>query len=120
MYSNLSHDKVEYTHMAPLHNPHGPCQFEMNFVMGYFLFKLKLDFQILKLDLRFEINEYSRYRSFGQNLHSEGFGLGHKSLKRPGECSLDSFRLSTCIAQICLLVLFFLLQNCYIRFDPSC
>ena len=43
--------------------------FEINFQTGQYLLRCKLNFQILKLDLRFQTNSngFSRDRSFGHN-----------------------------------------------------
>ena len=63
VYSILSHDKNEYTHMAPSFRVH----IWNKFLDAIKNFRLKSNFQISKLDLRFQItfDEFSRDRSFG-------------------------------------------------------
>ena len=62
VYSSLSSDKVEYTHIEPL------CQVHVliNFQTRIFFFRFKSKFQISKLVLRFQIhsNKFSRHRGF--------------------------------------------------------
>ena len=64
VYSSLSCGKVEYT--CTLHHS-ARSIFEIDFQTGHTFFRFKLNFKILKLYLRFQINSngFSRYRSFG-------------------------------------------------------
>ena len=63
MYSSVSCDKVEYTHMSPLHR----STFEKNHLDRTLFSDLNLHFQVSKLNFRFQINsnEFSRDGSFG-------------------------------------------------------
>ena len=62
-YSTLSHDKLEYTHMAPLLRVHVWNKFSDKIKN----FRFRLNFQISKLDLGFQKNSngFSSNRSFG-------------------------------------------------------
>ena len=64
VYSSLLRDKFEYTHLAPLRW----VQVWNRFSDGINLFRFRLNFQISKLNLRFQINSngFTRHRSFGQ------------------------------------------------------
>ena len=66
VYSSLSRDKVEYTHIEPLCKVHVWNKFSDRI----FLFRFKSNFQISNIVLRFQINsnEFSRYRSFGHEI----------------------------------------------------
>ena len=59
VYSSLSCGKVEYMHIS------AESMFEIDFQRGQTFFRFKLNFKILKLYLRFQINsnKFSRDRS---------------------------------------------------------
>ena len=60
VYSSLSCGKVEYMHIGPLSG----SMFEIDFQTGQTFFRFKLNYQILKLCLRFQINSNGFSREF--------------------------------------------------------